>query len=943
MKKKLLLVFMALASIINASAATIVPTISTTGNDVWYMIRVNPRDQGNALRQWLSVDADGRMNYSTFTGDDTQHWKVVENGTGVALVNKAGKYIDTDITTLGTRLNTVDIAPVKPLRIIPATGYPSRFYNNSPTIDVSTLGVFVIDNTSATTVATNNTFTYGATGTFGLTTYSPASGDIYIANQNWGSGNVNQIVVFRTDAEAAADVKANLLTAISTVQTGYNNSAEGVNPGQVSQDDRTNLKDAIDYAQSVYDNPTSTLQDYMTSIVDLNSLFTLFKAQVILPELSTNTDNWFYIQGTRPANTYITAPAAGSAGQVKSLTVIPDDTQLWKLEPVGDGFALKNKATGEYINADLAVQSNGSGTPLTTTATAPINSLRFIASSETTNKSFRFWIENTVGSTPTFRLHAGGSNVMNWTGNANDNSTWLFLDYNAAQKVFLVDQLTSTKAYIATLKVGNNPGQINTATMDEINKVISDAQMVADNELSSVDDYLASKNLVLDAQNNLYKKANYPIISSDVLSIYYTLSGKRPTIPSILANLNTTDTIQYQTLKGEDNELWKVVANGTGVALQNKATGKYLASDSIDGSQLITQTATPIKPLKFIVSNELNAGAFRFFLEEDVAAGIDPTFRLHAGLPLVMNWTGDATDNCTWSIADDTQSIINSFNTLLAAADILYTGTATIEGNSYGQYPTASRSTFEPILTTSKGLNLAALTLADLRTAYTSLNSGYTAFKNSKIGDINLIVSTANTPKWFYIIGSIQGGAQYNKCMAKSGANISAAAKIADNADQLWRFEINPTDGDNSILLINKTANEELIVSGQSAVATLGTGGTYLSVGVHGNGLATKFTYLNGTKEELLHFNGSPLVGWFDNNSTSSGWRIEAATNNTAVKDVTVSKLNIRSNNGIITVDGVDKFEVYSIMGQKVNSKAILSKGIYIVKTDKVAQKYIVR
>ena len=117
-----------------------------------------------------------------------------------------------------------------------------------------------------------------------------------------------------------------------------------------------------------------------------------------------NNEVWYYIQGTRPANTYMTAPAAGAGTQVKDLAVIPDETQLWKLVANGDGFALQNKGSLEYLQTDLPSDKN-----LNTQANMPTKALRFITSSETSNKAYRFWIENTTSSTEAYRLHAGGS------------------------------------------------------------------------------------------------------------------------------------------------------------------------------------------------------------------------------------------------------------------------------------------------------------------------------------------------------------------------------------------------------------------------------------------------------------------------------------------------------------------------------------------------------
>lgn len=55
------------------------------------------------------------------------------------------------------------------------------------------------------------------------------------------------------------------------------------------------------------------------------------------------------------------------------------------------------------------------------------------------------------------------------------------------------------------------------------------------------------------------------------------------------------------------------------------------------------------------------------------------------------------------------------------------------------------------------------------------------------------------------------------------------------------------------------------------------------------------------------------------------------------------NKQNVRVNNGIVTVDGVDNFEIYSITGQKLSAQTQLKKGVYLVKISDYTQKVIVK
>ena len=66
----------------------------------------------------------------------------------------------------------------------------------------------------------------------------------------------------------------------------------------------------------------------------------------------------------------------------------------------------------------------------------------------------------------------------------------------------------------------------------------------------------------------------------------------------------------------------------------------------------------------------------------------------------------------------------------------------------------------------------------------------------------------------------------------------------------------------------------------------------------------------------------------------------KSTTGNAAVSK---SEYLIRLANGIVKVDGAENFEVYSVTGQKQNTKTSLKSGVYIVKINDYTQKVIVK
>jgi len=290
-----------------------------------------------------------------------------------------------------------------------------------------------------------------------------------------------------------AAVKVDLNAKITSTQAMLTTTAVGDQPGKFTEAARTALQGAIDAAQSVHDNAASGATEFEAAIENLNTAVQTYLGSCVKPAISDETTTkWYFLQGTRPANSYMTS--TGSKAPILGRTVVPDDTQLWKFvantKGTANGIALVNKATGEYLSANTPFN-----TAISSVDTMPSNNLRFIVSDIYTNKTARFWIENVTGSTPVFRLHAGNSNVLNWNGNAYDNSSWLILDYSFALKTFLSESLA--KADDLLNKVSE--GIVYTAeNRTALGNAKSAAQTVYDNA-ASTDQQLIDAKAALDA------------------------------------------------------------------------------------------------------------------------------------------------------------------------------------------------------------------------------------------------------------------------------------------------------------------------------------------------------------------------------------------------------------------------------------------------------------
>lgn len=382
-------------------------------------------------------------------------------------------------------------------------------------------GLFMVDSRNGNTANTNNFLAeslntqYTATSQYrlrntnqtspGVAWYSAANGN-YL--DRWGSSAPYSqvawyfIVVPGSEANyeefLVPSVKADLATKITSVQSVLTNSSEGNDVGKFTASSRTNLTNAIGIAQGVYDNTASTSSDYIAAISNLETAKLAYISAGVTPVISDETTTkWYFLQGSRPANSYMTS--TGSKLPILGKTVIPDDTQLWKFvantRGTANGFALVNKATGEYLSANTPFN-----TAIPSVDTVPTNNLKFIVSDIFTNKTARIWIENATGSVPAFRLHAGNSSVLNWNGNAYDNSSWLILDYSLALKTFLSESITKATVLLQNVSDGIVYTSENRTLLTN---AIADAQAVYDNA-STTDQQFKDAKVALDAAISSY-------------------------------------------------------------------------------------------------------------------------------------------------------------------------------------------------------------------------------------------------------------------------------------------------------------------------------------------------------------------------------------------------------------------------------------------------------
>lgn len=936
MKKKLLLVCMALLSLFSASA-TVVPTTSTLGNDVWYRIKCSARNTPTAV--WLTGSTNGgNLTISDLsTTDESQLWKAVASANGYALVNKQfGTYMNTDLPN-ASHITAIDVAPTLALQLVPSVTLPGGVVIN----DANT-----VLNPVTNVPATAQVFTFYAAGSG----YS-----FHPANLNgYNPILVHSSVIFMTTKEL-------LNATITSATTMLNNSAGGYSPGQKSQDDIDALSYAIEATKAIYDNPASTEAEILAASGDLDAVISIIKSRINLPLLSASEDNWYYIQGTRPANTYMTGAPAGTGTQIKDLPVIPDDTQLWRLVPNGDGFAMQNKASQEYLITDLP-----SGSNLSTQAIMPIKALRFIPSTETTNKVVRFWIENTTSSTEALRLHAGGVangwGIMNWTGNANDNCTWMFISYDDLFRNNLIITLESARSLYDNAVEGTEFGQFSIASLTAMNDMLTVEE--AKNIGTMTQAELIASTASVKAAISAFVCNGDPTTFGSVTTYkwFRLINASKPLMvdPSgkamssngrVLDGVGNAGKYTYETKDiNSDAQLFRFEMNADGTKVStfvNKATGLYMGFDG-------TIVSTPTADNEFTI-NRLDGNSF----------SIKPTAAspLFAGGGTVSNWNSGIDSPAAWTFeyvkSENIDDFTVMYTTTKAQTRVKYDALALLKGDEIGQYPTTVVDALGAILTAEEAKDVATLTQAEMLQAILDMKAAVGVLVVNT--DIKLLTSTTpNALKWFRLINGASSSVAYVSGFAMSSNGrmakepFSYEVKDINSDAQLFSFELN-TNQTKVATMFNKGAqmymsptgaiiNKDSImqITNEFEITQLGNGGSFW---IHP-------TYIDATDPAApyrvapLHAQeiGSEIMNYSAGVGSASAWVFEfVKEESTALKSVEAFTYTVRTTNNIITVDGVENFEVYSVLGQKQNVKRTLNRGVYVVKVNNKTQKVVLK
>lgn len=941
-----------------------IPVVSTDGVEEWYFIETTGRNASNPDAKFLAGAPDGALlPIVPFSDSDILRWKVVAKGAGYALINKEyGTYMNTDQTWKGSinesRIYMSEVAPNTAVKFVPTALFPN--------------GVFIVDvgaEVSAENVVNNSTLSF--------------------CYYN-GNGNMSSSYIIASSLPAAVAFKQPkdlLRDAIGTVRTTLENVSVGFEPGQYSNESLQIMNDTLVLVEAVYNDITTSDSEFLIIAGELLASHKHFKSKIIVPLISTPTQlKWYLIQGTRPVNSYLTATGSGTV--VRSMSLISDDTQLWRLvaNPTG-GFALQNKATNEYINTNLI-----SNTVLPTQVDLPQNGLRCIVSTQYTNKVARFWIENEVGSTPALRLHAGAATtqypLMNWTGNALDNSSWLFLDYREGLKYNKQTAITEAQQLYDNSVEGDIIGQYSRATREALLAVVEAAQEVemdamTDAELiettaelrAAIDIFVCNTDITtLESPTPQKNYRWFRIVSAATSELFRNKAiSSRGRVEG--------EKLTYETIDVEaDQQLFRFDLNESGTAVRaivNKASSMYMAGNGA--------IAAEFPAVDFEVT-ALDGSSFWI-----KPVGLNP---IHATGSHIINWNAGAGSASAWKLVyvmDSTNDApLNEERTITVGSAQPSKGTAVITGTS----DTA-------ITTNARRVSLTAIpTNAVFFVCWTNAAGDTLSVINPYVyeGEEDIEIF-ANFEDAYYrpmtrIYTSVSPAIQSeDRYLESVWVNIGEVKQTIFTGVSLNPLPIDASVAQNQVLeeaIVDYTNKPMLIPAGTDSIEVVFKAQDREAT-VENLQWTQQIVYIDWDKDfsflgdnERTDINAGSLInpeGYsrklaisdalaqgayrmrvvYHDAISGEDWGVaiwsDSRVRNGIVYDFTllygdnpilktehnaVKPLSVRVINSVVTIENNNDFELYSLAGQRLDNKQSLKSGVYIVKAGASIEKVIV-
>ena len=383
------------------------------------------------------------------------------------------------------------------------------------------------------------------------------------------------------------------------------------------------------------------------------------------------------------------------------------------------------------------------------------------------------------------------------------------------------------------------------------------------------------------------------------------------------------------------------------VAIMNKATGMYVGTDGMMLSEMpdamfeligLDKASFMIKP---VGSSNLHA----------IEAGLD-----------IGNWNTETGTGLAWRIEFvESEAVwipIDNYKKVLITARNKYNELTKFEGVEFGQYTKASMDAWNAVIVAEEAKNPETITAEEMYNGQATLDA---ATKGLIVNtDIKSLIATNPDTKykWFRIINNqFSIGYASGKAISSNGRSETEPYTWEDKDEtsdaQLFRFELNATEA-KVLNIINKATSLYVDAFGtmmanstednEFEITQIETGHSFWIDPTIETVDEDNPTITYPVEPLYAAHTGSNIVNRLNAVGSASSWIFDYAKTTwiSALKQVDESIYKVHVNAGIVTIDGIENFEVYSITGQKQNHKAALEGGVYVVKINNSSKKIII-
>ena len=556
-----------------------------------------------------------------------------------------------------------------------------------------------------------------------------------------------------------------------------------------------------------------------------------------------------------------------------------------------------------------------------------------------------------------------------------DNCTFFF--YEAIADASLNIAIDDASVLKSSVVVGDGVGQTPQSAVDAYQAAIDAAKTT----LGSTDaGAIQSAIDALAAATVTFKAAKVPIVQSSTENapVWYLIKnvnrgGKGSTVFTTTPNGRLEGTSVANSIPADGsgtggaatklNHLFRFEKQGDGsYKMINAAqpTNEVLRTAAGGGSSQEVKCGTPNGSTWNISLIGYNA---TLAVNEVKFVGVQVNTIWHmAGHYAVVSWDGGSNSPSAWYVEQYTGDVSALYQVQYNALSAQYAAIVDVNGNPIAPYSIGTEpgqydsNKFNAMKTAYSNMTTAGVSSPNIVSLLTALTNAIADFNASKVQPVAYGGTVSEGVK--YTLQLVQSGAAndgYYLTNPRTDANngtdsnrpYATFSQDIDETTTSWYFVPSTTAG-KYVITSNRRTNEYIDEEGRVRDASGYADNTWTTKTL----LQNTLVYQDGTSLLIVKidnnsnfFNVASTAGatLARNASTWSTFRVSPYSSTGVNKNNDASALSVRISNRVISVDGIDNFEVYSISGQQMNHKAALQNGVYIVKAGEAVQKVLVK